>query len=161
MYKKLDETLIETTIGNQFNYIEDIDSINDKIKNLKRETKLYEYCKKAKKDTEECYKFLQMEKKQEEPIKAAIENYYEYILRNIIEKELKDGLERWSDKIYELTKKAIGQVNPSFRDLKDTLNVNDYIKIKTIMFKDQSLCKVIDGYAFQKNVCSKKMNSNF
>jgi hypothetical protein len=162
MYKKLDETLVETIIDNQLNYIEDIDSIDDNIKNLRRETKLSEYCKKAKKETEETHKFLQMDKKQEEPFKSSIESHYDQYLRDAIEMILRNEnlYERWFDKIYDLTKKTIAQINPSFKDLKDSLNINDYVKIKTIVYKDQSLCKVIDGYALQKNVCSKKMNTN-
>lgn len=162
MYKKLDETLVETTIENHNNLIDDIDSIDDNIKNLKRETKLSEYCKKAKKESEECYKFLQMDRKHEESIKANIETFYDYLMRSAIEKILRnEGLyERWFEKIYELTKKTISQVNPSFKDLKDSLDINDYVKVKTISFRDYSLCKVIDGFAFQKNVCSKKMNTN-
>jgi hypothetical protein len=162
MYKKLDETLVETIIDNQLNYIEDIDSIDDNIKNLRRETKLSEYCKKAKKETEETYKFLQMDKKQEEPFKSGIDSHYDMYLRETIESILKnEGLyERWFDKIYDLTKKTIQQINPSFKDLKDSLNINDYIKIRTIVYKDQSLCKVIDGFVLEKNVCSKKMNTN-
>jgi len=162
MYKKLDETLIETTIENPHNYIEDIESIDDNIKNLKRETKLSEYCKKTKKDSEECSVFLKMEKKYEEGIKQNLENCYEALTRLVIESFLKkENLnEKWQEKINELVRKTISQVNPSFRDLNDTLNINEYVKIKTIVYKDHSLCKVIDGFAFQKNVCSKKMNTN-
>ncbi len=161
MYLKLDETLIETTIDNPNNLMDDISTINDNF-NLKRETKLSEYCKFAKKDLEECIKFLQMDKKSEEQIKLNLENYYDFMLRQIIDNLFKnEGInEKWVDKIFEITKKAINQVNPSFRDLKDFLNINEYMKIKTICHKDQSLCKVIDGYAFQKNVCTKSMKTN-
>ncbi len=162
MYKKLDETLVETTIGNTHNYIEDIDSIEDNMKNLKRETKLSEYCKNYKKETEEYYKFLQMDRKSEEQVKNDFDSYYDCLVKHFIEVVLRnEGLyEKWFDKIYELTKKTIASVNPSFKDLKDTMNINDYINIKTIQYRDNSLCKVIDGYAFQKNVTSKTMNSN-
>lgn len=162
MYLKLDETLIETTVDNPNNLLDDITSINDNMKNLKRETKLSEYCKFYKKDFEECVKFLQMDRKTEEPIKLNLENYFDFLLRQVIDNIFKiDGIsDIWIDKIFEISKKAIFQVNPSFRDLKDNLNINDYIKIKTIQHKDISLCKVIDGFAFQKNVCSKNMNTN-
>jgi len=162
MYQKLDETLIETTIDNPNNLMDEISSINDNMKNFKRETKLSEYCKFAKRDFEECIKFLQMEKKLEEPIKLNLENYFDFLLKQIIDKVFKnEGInEKWVDKIFEITKKAIHQVNPSFRDLKDFLNINEYMKIKTICHKDNSLCKVIDGFAFQKNVCSKNMNTS-
>lgn len=162
MYQKLDETLIETTIDNPNNLMDEINSINDNMKNLKRETKLSEYCKFSKKDFEECVKFLQMERKLEEPIKLNLENYFDFLLRQMIDNVFKiEGInEKWVDKIFEITKKAIYQVNPSFRDLKDYLNINEYMKIKTICHKDFSLCKLIDGFAFQKNVCTKNMNTN-
>lgn len=162
MYQKLDETLIETTCDNANNLTDEINSINDNMKNLKRETKLSEYCKFSKKDFEECVKFLQMDKKLEEPVKLNLENYFDLLLKQIIENVFKiEGInEKWVDKIFEITKKAIHQVNPSFRDLKDYLNINEYMKIKTIYHKDISFCKVIDGFAFQKNVCTKSMNTN-
>ena len=161
MYEKLEKRLIETTVDNHSNLVDDINSINDNIKNLKRETKLSEYCKYAKRDNEECQKFLQMDKKFEETIKLNLENYFDFLLRQIIDNVFQlEGLNvRWIDKIFELTKKAIFQINPSFRDLKDELNVNKYIKIKTILHKDHTLSKVIDGFAFQKNVCAKNMTS--
>ncbi len=160
MYQKLDETLIEN--DNPNNLTDDIYTIYDNMKNIKRETKLSEYCKKSKKYLEECVQFLQMERKLEEPIKVNLENYFDFLLRQIIDNVFKiEGInEKWVDKIFEITKKAINQVNPSFRDLKDYLNINEYMKIKTICHKDNSLCKVIDGFAFQKNVCTKNMNTN-
>jgi hypothetical protein len=162
MYKKLDETLVETTIDNTHNFIEDIDSIEDNVKNLKRETKLSEYCKKYKKETEEYFKFLQMDKKYEDGVKQNLENFYDQLVKHFIEVVLRNEnlYEKWFDRIYDLTKKTISQVNPSFKDLKDSMNINDYVKIKTIPYKDQSQCKVIDGFAFQKNVASKTMNTN-
>jgi hypothetical protein len=162
MYKKLDETLVETTIDNTHNFIEDIDNIEDNVKNLKRETKLSEYCKKNKKENEECLKFLQMDKKYEDNVRQNLDNYYEQLVKHYIEVILRNEnlYDKWFDRLFELTKKTISQINPSFKDLKDSMNINEYIKIKTIPYKDQSLCKVIDGYAFQKNVATKTMNTN-
>lgn len=71
-----------------------------------------------------------------------------------------EGLyEKWNDKVYELVRSVITNVFPSIRDLKDTLNINDYVKIKQIIFHDQSLTKYIHGFAMQKNVCFKKMKT--
>jgi hypothetical protein len=75
MYKKLDETLVETTIDNSNNFVDQFESIDDNIKYLKRLTRLSEYCKKYNKETEDCFKFLQMDKKYEEGIKLNLENF--------------------------------------------------------------------------------------
>ena len=167
MYKKLDETLVDTIIENRKNIVEDISSIDDNIKNLKRETKLSEYCKKAKKETEESYKFLMFkDKKNEEVIKNNIEACYEQTVRGYIETVLRNDLQNpflydnWYEKIVQLVKKVMNKISPSFRDLKDSMNINDYIKIKTIKYKNQSLCRLIDGFAFRKNVSSKKMRTS-
>ena len=164
MYKKLDETLIETTVENTNNNFDEINLINDNMKNLKRETKLSEYCKLTKKEKQECMKFLQMDKESERKIQMNLDNYFDFLLSHVIEDIFKQEKinEKWIDPIFEVSKKAIFETSPSFRDLKDNLNINDYLKIKTILTKgkDQNTCKIINGFAFQKNVCTKKMNTN-
>ena len=65
--------------------------------------------------------------------------------------------DKWFKKIYELTRETIRNVNPSFKDLNDKLDINEYVKIRTLIHKDNSLTTYIDGYAFEKNVYSKKM----
>ena len=121
-----------------------------------------EYCKKAKKENEECMKFLSLrEKKYEEPIKKNIEMNYENIVKHFLETILKrEGrqfYENWFEILFNLITKAISKLSPSFRDLRDSLDINDYIKIKTINCRDQSQCRLIDGYVLTKNVASKKM----
>ena len=59
-----------------------------------------------------------------------------------------------------MTKAVIDNVSPSFQDLNDSIDINKFIKIKLIKYHDQSLCEVIDGYAMQKNVSSKKMRTD-
>ena len=54
----------------------------------------------------------------------------------------------------------MNRISPSCRDLNDSMNINDYIKIKTIKYKNKSLCRLIDGIALRKNVSSKKMRTN-
>ena len=53
----------------------------------------------------------------------------------------------------------MNNLSPSFLNLGDTININDYIKIKTLVYRDQSKCEVIDGYALRKNVCVKSMRT--
>ena len=123
---------------------------------------IIEYCKKAKKENEECIKFLSLKnKKNEDHIKTNIENIYEIIVQNfletILQREGKKLYDNWFQIIYKLITKAISKLSPSFRDIKDSLDINDYIKIKTIIYKDQSKCRLIDGYVLTKNVASKKM----
>ena len=167
MYKKLDETLVDTIIENKKNIVEDISSIDDNIKNLKRETKLSEYCKKAKKENEESYKFLMFKDKiKEEQVKSNIEACYNTIVRGYIETVLKNDLQNpnlfdnWYEKIIQIVNKVMNRISPSCRDLNDSMNINDYIKIKTIKYKNKSLCRLIDGIALRKNVSSKKMRTN-
>lgn len=167
MYKKLDQTLVDTIIENRKNIVEDISSIDDNMKNIKRETKLSEYCKNAKKETDESYKFLMFkDKKREEEIKNNIETCYEQIVKGYIETVLKNDLQNpflydnWYEKIVKLVKKIMNKISPSFRDLKDSMNINDYIKIKTIRHKNKSLCRRINGFACRKNVSSKKMRTS-
>ncbi len=123
---------------------------------------IIEYCKKAKKENEECIKFLSLkDKKNEDHIKKNIETNYETIVKNfletILQREGTQFYDDWFQILFKLITKAISKLSPSFRDLKDSLDINDYIKIKKLIYKDQSKCRLIDGYVLRKNVASKKM----
>ena len=123
---------------------------------------IIEYCKKAKKENEECIKFLSLkDKKYEDHIKKNIETNYETIVKNflgtILIREGRQFYENWFQILFKLITKAISKLSPSFRDIKDSLDINDYIKIKILKYKDQSKCRLIDGYVLTKNVASKKM----
>ena len=124
---------------------------------------LEKYVKKAKKEEEECIKFLQFkEKKVEEKIKNNIEKCYENIITNYLNDKLSNlktiNLEEKNKKqLISYIKNIIKNLKPSFKDLKDTMNINDYIKVKIIKYKDFSYSKVIDGFAMKKKACSKKM----
>ena len=123
---------------------------------------LDKYIKKTKKEDEECQKFLGLNRKTEEKIKNNIEKCYENILANYINEKIsnckKIKLEEANIKqLISYIKNIIKNLSPSFRDLKDSMNINDYIKVKIIKYRDFSYSRVIDGYAMTKNVCSKKM----
>ncbi len=88
-----------------------INSKEDNVKIFKRETILSEYCKKYKMETEECFKFLQIEKKRR-GCEQNLENFYDQLVKHFIEVILRnEGLyDKCFDKIYDLTKKTISQV---------------------------------------------------
>ena len=82
---------------------------------------------------------------------------FELIIKTLINYILKINfndtklVEKWKDIIFNLVKEAITNVHPSSRYLDDSLNINDFIKIKLIKYKDTSECKVIHGYVMQNN----------
>lgn len=175
MYNKLDienlvevkETTVEVTNSNtKINQgdepnEEEIELNENTLDNVKRETKLSEYCKKAEQEREDNFKFLRLNFEAEKDNLKNLNTYSEILIRSIIEQILKSEglLEKWLKLVYYLTMKMINNVSPTFQDLKDSLNINDYVKIKIIEYKDASLSRFIDGYAMNKNVCSKKMNT--
>ena len=82
---------------------------------------------------------------------------FEIIIKALINYVLKINfndkivVDKWKDVIFNLIKETITNVHPSSRYLDDSLNINDYIKIKIIQYKDTSECKVIQGYVMQHN----------
>ena len=121
-----------------------------------------EYTKKTKKEDEDCQNFLGLNKKEEEKIKKNIENCYKNIITNYIKEKITNNKNINTnvinlDKLIEFITIIIDNLSPSFRDLKDSMNINDYIKVKLINYNDFTKSKVIDGFALTKNVCSKKM----
>ena len=121
---------------------------------------LDEYTKKTKQNDEDCQKFLGFkDKKNEKEIKTNIEKCYENIINNYLNDKIsKCEIKKENIKsLIDFIKKIINNLSPSFRYLKDSMNINDYIKVKIIKYKDFSLSKVVAGFAMTKNVCSKKM----
>ena len=82
---------------------------------------------------------------------------FELIIKALINYVLKinfidaNVVEKWKDIIFNLIKETITNLHPSSRYLDDSLNINNYIKIKLIQYKDTSECKVIQGYVMQHN----------
>ena len=148
----------------EFNYLmkENI-CIDKSLMNF--ETKLNSFCRTyypIKKKNEQFSKFINQN--YEESIKQDSNSNYgnllKILVKNILFKHLEEKeANEWYLVIYLLVKQAINNIRPSYRFLKDSLNINEFIKIKTIPFKDKSLCQVIEGFAMQKNVCSKKMRT--
>ena len=120
------------------------------------------YIKTIKREEDEAKKFLGLNKKTEDKVKSNIEKCYENIIINYINEKIsncqKIKLEEKNKKnLILFIKNIIKNLSPSFRDLKDSMNINDYIKVKILKYKDFSLSRVIDGFAMTKNVCSKRM----
>ena len=133
------------------------------------ETKSWDYIKNKKKNQNFIEKFCGFNKAENVLMKEFHDNInknYEVLLERMINTVLNDYSDKsnypnlskdWGKIIFQLTKTVINNVSPSFQDLNDSIDINDYIKIKTIKYHDKSKCEVIDGYALKKNVCSKKM----
>ena len=162
-FKNLDENLVRTFINQENNnIIEDIESVSDNILSIKRETKFAEYCNKSKEQYSQTFKFLDKNETYENAVIKNLDSYSDNIIKNLIEVVLKKEnlYDKWFKKIYDLTRQTILNVNPSFRDLNDKLDINEYVKIKTLLYHDNSKTAYIDGFAFEKNVYSKKMSTN-
>ena len=120
------------------------------------------YTKKTKKDDDDCTKFLGIKNKaSEEKIKKNIDKCYENIVTNYIKEKFSSSKKiKIDDKCITILirdiKKIINYISPSFRDLKDSMNINDYIKVKILRTEEFST-RVIEGFAMTKNVCCKKM----
>ena len=114
---------------------------------------------KNKKEEDDCLKFLGLKNKEcEDKIKDNLDKCYKNIITNYISNRISNCNieEQYKTTLIKNIKEIIENLNPSFKDLKDSMNINDYIKVKIVENKDFS-SKVIDGFAMTKNVCSKKM----
>ena len=91
---------------------------------------------------------------------------YELIMKTLINYVLKINFDdeniisEWKNIIYILIKETISNLHPSSRNLNDSLDINNYIKIKIIPYKDTSLCQVIQGYVIQKKKKVKNIKNN-
>ena len=119
------------------------------------ETKLNDYINKEK--------IPEIETLQDEQIN----NSYKSLVNETIENVLKTSVnypnlyQKWTKILTKLLIKIFNNLCPSCQYLKDSIDIRKYIKIKIIEYYDQSLCEAIDGYALKKDVCSKKMKTEF
>ena len=139
--------------------------------NKKFKTKTWDYCvnkKKNVKKTEKFCGFNKPESKLLEQFHKNLDENYQTLLKKMINQILNEKsdkvkypnlLEDWGKTIYDLTSRVISNLSPTFQNLNDSININDYIKVKAIEYRDQSLCEVIDGYAMRKNVLAKSMQT--
>ena len=119
------------------------------------------YTKKYKKEDEDYTKYLGFKNKEiEVEINENIKKCYENILTNYLKDRLsniKQLKEKDKDDLISYIKNITNKLKLSFRDLKDSMNINDYIKVKIIKYKDFTYSKVIEGFVMTKKACSKKM----
>ena len=57
-------------------------------------------------------------------------------------------------------KETISNLRPCSKYLNDSLDINNYLKIKIIPYKDSSKCQVIQGYALHNIKKSKNIKDN-
>ena len=134
-------------------------------------TKTWDYAMNKKKNTTNLEKFcgfLNPQSKLLREFHSNLEQNYELLLEKMINRVLKEKTDNskfpnlvkdWGKIIFHLTKKVINNLSPTFQSLNDSININDYLKVKTLLCGDKSKCEVIDGYAMRKNVCHKNMQT--
>ena len=79
-----------------------------------------------------------------------IRTFIAYILRmNFTDEKI---INEWKNVLYVLVKETISNLRTSSKYLDDSLDINNFIKIKLIEYKDTSLCKVIKGYVLHNKI---------
>lgn len=63
--------------------------------------------------------------------------------------------------VFGFVKQAVESIRPSSRILNDTMNLNDFVKIKLINWKDQSMSQYVNGVVMTKNLADRRMKSQF
>ena len=126
------------------------------------EMKLSLFCKTFDFYQDEVKRFSGMDLEEEKKLKIKINESFDILLKILVFNVLNQNLgfeksKEWTSIIYLLVKESIIYLRPSSRYLNDSLEINDYIKIKIIEADNKKKSQVIQGYAFQKNVANKKM----
>ena len=129
------------------------------------------YCKTFDDYQFSCQNFLDNENNNfEQKLLININDSYELILKTLINYILKVNfgndndsdkiVEEWKNIIYILIKETISNLRPSSRYLNDSLDINNYVKIKILPYKDNSKCQVIQGYALHNKTIGKNIKDN-
>ena len=154
--------------NNCFIICQDFSKYIDK-KMIKGELKEQYYCKLYENSKEINKKFANFGNvENENKIKDNINNIYELILKNLVKNVLNEYLSKelakeWENTLFLLVKDVIYNLRTSSLFLNDYLDINEYIKIKIIPYKDNSMCKVISGFVVRNknNIISKNIKSSF
>ena len=118
---------------------------------VKSSNKFEYFCKYldiAKKDNE---KFLDMgDLDKENEMKKNIDHNYDVIIQNMVKSILKEYFDdnivtEWKNVIYNIVIQVINNLRTSYLFLEDSLDINKYIKVKQIEYKDNSLSEVVPG----------------
>ena len=91
---------------------------------------------------------------------------HELIMKNLIKNILdeyfsKAIVEEWENILFALIKEVINNIRTNSMILNDSLNINKFIKIKIIPYKDNSMCKVIPGFVMTNKIFSKNLKTSF
>lgn len=79
------------------------------------------------------------------------------VSEQLIHNEL--SLEKWEEILTGFVMQAVEQVKPSSRMLGDSMDINEYIKVKIIDWKDNSRCAYVNGIVMSKSIASKRMQT--
>lgn len=67
---------------------------------------------------------------------------------------------KWQRMLTGFVMKAVEQVQPSSRMLGDIMDINHFIKVKIIDWKDSSKSNYVNGVVMSKSIASKRMQSS-
>lgn len=71
--------------------------------------------------------------------------------------EFKINKQRWNEHLLKYMVTAVKNIKPSTRMLRDSIDINKYIKIFLFEWRDQEKCQYVNGVVFNKNVAHKRM----
>ena len=124
---------------------------------LKNTNKFEYFCKYYDTSTKNNENFLGItDKMKENEYLKYIINTYDIIIKNLIKNVLSEYFEdkvvkEWENIIYKLIILTVDNIRNSYLFLDDSLDINKYIKIKLVQYKDSSLCEVIPGLVIKTN----------
>ena len=129
---------------------------------------IFEYfCKYVDMSHKDNEKFLEIgDIVKENEIKKNIVKTYDTIIQNMVKSVLEEYFEEnivleWKNVIYNIIIKVINNLRNSYLFLRDSLDVNKYIKVKLIEHKDNSLSEVIPGLVIKDNQIKNNENNTF
>ena len=142
----------------------DIYMRNNIVKTMNKYEYFCKYIEVSKKNNE---KFLDIEDiEKENEVKNNINLTYDIIIQNMVKSVLKEYFDDdiandWKNVIYKIIIEVISNLRNSYLFLDDSLDINKYIKIKQIEYKDNSLSEVIPGLVIKSNQNKDFEKTNF
>ena len=125
------------------------------------------YCKTFDDCQFSCQNFLANENTNfEQKLLINVNDSYELITKTLINYILRVNfeneqiVEEWKNIIYILIKETISNLRPCSRYLNDSIDINNYVKIRILPYKDNSKCQVIQGYVLHKKSTGKNIKDN-
>ena len=136
---------------------------NNTIKNMNKYHYFCKYIEVSKKNNEQFLDIKDWQKENE--IQKNIDNTYDIIIQNLVKNVLKEYFEdkiviEWKNIIYKIIIEVINNLRNSYLFLDDKLDINKYIKIKQIDYKDNTLSEVIPGLVVKINQIKNNENIN-